>query len=111
MFAHEHNSVETTTHMSRATREDRLFSEQEPFSYQVKQETEHIPPITRDELRRENKRIGNSKAPGMDAQRGIEDGSQHDTWDVSRHVQYMPRRGNLPRAIETAETCTLAHGQ
>ena len=43
-----------------------LFLEQEPFNYQVKQETEHIPPIIREELRRENKRIGDSNAPGVD---------------------------------------------
>ena len=27
---------------------------------------------------------------------------------ITRHVQYMPRRGNLPRAMEAAETCTLS---
>ena len=43
-----------------------LFPEQEPFNYQEKQETEHIPPITREDLLRENKRNVNSKAPGMD---------------------------------------------
>ena len=43
-----------------------LLPEQEPFSYQVKQDSEHIPPITREELLQENKIIGNSKAPGMD---------------------------------------------
>ena len=43
-----------------------LFPEQEPFNYQVKQETEQIPPITREELLQENKRVGNRKAPGID---------------------------------------------
>ena len=42
------------------------FPEQESFSDLVKQENEHIPLITREELLRTNKRIGNSKAPGMD---------------------------------------------
>ena len=43
-----------------------LFPEHEPFSYQVKQENEHIPLITREELLRTNMKIGKSKAPGMD---------------------------------------------
>ena len=42
-----------------------LFPKEEPFNYQVKQETEQIPPITREKILRENKRIGNSKIPGM----------------------------------------------
>ena len=43
-----------------------LFPEQESFSYLVKQKNEHILLITREELLHTNKRIGNSKAPGMD---------------------------------------------
>ena len=43
-----------------------LILEQEAFSYQVKKESEHITPITREELLRENRRIGNNKALGMD---------------------------------------------
>ena len=43
-----------------------LFPKQDLFSDQVKQETEHTPLSTREELLRENKRIENSKVLGMD---------------------------------------------
>ena len=54
--------------MHARTRSSALFPEKEPFSYLVKQEKVHLhlPLITREELLRTNKRIGNSKAPGMD---------------------------------------------
>ena len=42
-----------------------LLLKQEPFTYQVEQQDEDIPPISREELLRAKKRVGNNEAPGM----------------------------------------------
>ena len=82
-----------------------LFPEQEPFSYLVKQENEYIPLITREEWLRTNKRIGNSKAPGMDNIPNVALNTIPETF------LDMPRRGNLSWTMKAAETCTLTQGQ
>ena len=43
-----------------------LFPKQKLFAYQVKQQDDDIPPISREELLQANNRVGNNKAPGMD---------------------------------------------
>ena len=67
-----------------------LFPKQEPFVYQVEQRDEDIPPISREDL-----------LPA-------DNGEQQDIGDVSGYIQYLPCRGNFPRAMEVAKTDALA---
>ena len=45
---------------------------------------------------------------GQHPQRGAEDGNKGSSRDIPGYIQYLPCRGNFPRAMEAAKTGALA---